>query len=371
LTAIIALDNTLQTGKREIAQAEQSGSLMLKGLMTARVTQQVRSMITPRMMQDVMALMNTPLGFRTDRDPARGSKSAPYGADVVKDVIIAALMDDARLVGNEFNIISGQYYRTKEQLERKVREYPGLREFRYALGVPITQSGGALVSAWASWKLDGAADRIDCAQKDGFDSRIPVRVNEGQGADAILGKATRKLLYRVLKRLSGNDLGDPDSEADDDAAAGNTVDAVYTVSGVESPVDPQEPPTDETGDPTPVEAFRQRFAEAATTDQADAVLGDALSEELDEDATKLVREWHAEAIKRLTPRESPLDAIRQRMETATDKREVEAAYQAGARLQGVSNDDTKLLYRWRAEHMQRIHQSRGERSNKQKTLSES
>jgi hypothetical protein len=367
LKAIIALDETLQQGKRAIVEAEQSGSLMLKGLMTARVAQQVRSMISPAMMRDVMALMNSPLGFKTDRGP--NSKLQAYSEEVVRDVVIAALMDDARLVGNEFNIIAGNYYRTKEQLERKVKEFPGLREFRYSLAVPQSASGGALVAGWASWKLNGVADRIDCVQAEGFDSRIPVRVNEGQGSDAILGKATRKLLYRVLKRLTGQDLGD--AEADEAPGDNEAIDASYTV---------QDPPTDETGDPSPVWAFEPRFAEAKSAEAADGILADVLAEQLDDESTALAKAWHAEAVKRLSARETvvehdadaqhPLAGVWQRMEAAQTKSEVERIYLEASRIKGLSDADAKTLYQWRGQQMARIHGSRGERSNPKRQAAE-
>jgi hypothetical protein len=372
LQAIIALDDTLRDGKREIATAEQRGSLMLKGLMVARVTQQIRSMISPAMMRDIMALKGTPLGFKTDEATRT---QGPYSEDVVRDVIIAALMDDARIVGNEFNIISGQYYRTKEQLERKVREFPGLTQLRYSLSVPVMQTGGALVAGWASWKLNGVADRIDCVQDAGFDSRIPVRVNSGQGADAILGKATRKLMHRVWNRLTGQEVSEAEpGEAIDDP---NVIDASYTVDGKHVDQNsPMDPPTDESGDPSPVFAFEHRFAEAKTIEQADGVMADAMSAELDEESAALAKTWHAEALKRLaasTQKETvvehdeaashPLAGVQARMAAAETKKEVDAIYMEATKLEGLSGQDVKTLYALRGEHMARIHNSRGPRSN--------
>jgi hypothetical protein len=49
-----------------------------------------------------------------------------------------------------------------------------------------------------------------------FDNRIAIRVNAGQGSDAILGKAERKFYAALLEHLSGEpvDSGDADDAID-------------------------------------------------------------------------------------------------------------------------------------------------------------
>jgi len=364
LKAIIALDETLRDGKREILEAEESGSLMLKGLMTARVTQQVRSLITPAMMRDIMALMNTPIGFKTDHDPMRGWKGPAYSEDVVRDVVIIALLDGARLVGNEFNIIASGYYATKEQLERKVREFPGLTELRYGLSVAQQMSGGALVAGWASWKLNGVADRLDCVNKDGFDGRIPVKTypNGGDGQDLVHGKATRKLMFRILKRLTGQNFNEAEP-GEEETTAEPTIDASYTVQESEPVV-------------SPVWQYEQRFLESASIDAADGVLADVMAEDLDDDSVALAKSWHAEALKRLAAElqtetvvehdadsSHPLAGVQAKMQAADTKRDIERIYMDASRIQGLSETDAKTLYAWRGQNLQRIHESRGPRSN--------
>ena len=138
--------------------------------------------------------------------------------------MIAALMDGARIVGNEFNIIAGNYYRTLEQFERRIREYPGLTDFRMELGVPHIQGDGALVDVRASWRLDGKPGRLECKRGAEEDTRIPLRVNKGMGVDAVLGKAKRKFLARLLDYLDGTSF-----ECDEAPAADGTIQAGYTV----------------------------------------------------------------------------------------------------------------------------------------------
>jgi hypothetical protein len=234
------------------------------------------------MMSDVRALMNTPLGFRTDRDPAREPGTKPYGDDILRDVLITALIDGARIVGNELNIIAGNYYRTVEQLRRRILEFPGLTDLRIDLGVPQMKDGGALVPASASWKLHGRADRLDCILADGQDRRLPIRVNKGQLIDAILGKARRKLFYRILERLTGTDL-------DDEREEPGTIDADCQTTITTEPA-PPEPVADDTAQAGLVAELNQaetigaartigeRYLNQATNDDQRCAIAQAVTE---------------------------------------------------------------------------------------------
>jgi hypothetical protein len=157
-----------------------------------------------------MPLKGTPLGFLTDE----GDKVPDYSWQVVRDCIIEALLRGFRPIGNEFNIISGRFYGAKNGLERIVREYPGLSNLTYELGVPALGQNGALVGFDAKWTLDGEVMELCGRAAEGLalDTRIPVRVNSGMGPDAILGKATRKMFARIYNRILGMAAIDADGE---------------------------------------------------------------------------------------------------------------------------------------------------------------
>jgi hypothetical protein len=161
---------------------------------------ELKALITDEAMKDVMQLQNTALGFRTDRPQG-------YEIGIVKDVIIEACLRGLRPIGNEFNIISGRLYTTKEGYARLVREYPGLTDLKLTPGIPAMKTGGALVPFKAVWKLDGKPDSLD--------REFAVRVNSGMGADAILGKATRKMLCAIYGHLTGSEHALPEGEVDD------------------------------------------------------------------------------------------------------------------------------------------------------------
>lgn len=174
----------------------------------------MRAALTEQLVQTViMPLQGSPLGFLTDKD-----KDGGYGALVVRDCAIDAMLRGFRVVGNEMNIISGRFYGTKGGYSRLVAEFPGLTDLQLQPGVPQNVGDkGALVPYVASWRLNGKEMILRCIQeKDGTDMRIPIKVNGGMGADAILGKAERKVLFRIYQRVNGSSFGASDGEVGDD-----------------------------------------------------------------------------------------------------------------------------------------------------------
>lgn len=177
----------------------------------ARGIKQLRAMITPEMMKEVMELQGTALGFRTDKDKEKG-----YPVEVVREALIEATLRGAYPVGNEFNIIADRCYLTKEFFARKLREYPGLTDLRRKLSVPrLVGDKGAIVTASATWKQSGVACSLD-------EREIPIRVNTGMGADAILGKAQRKLDAAIYAQVTGSEVPEGEAEGDEYRAAAAT-----------------------------------------------------------------------------------------------------------------------------------------------------
>lgn len=160
-------------------------------LRMARGIAELRRVLTPQMMQDIMSLQNSALGFKTDK-PDGG-----YSVEVVRDVAIEALLRGARMVGNEVNIIGGNFYAAKGFFVRKLREFPGLANLTRMVAPP-RQAGdkGALVNCSATWTLNGVPQELPPRD-------IPIRVNSGMGVDAILGKAQRKLDAAIYSQITG------------------------------------------------------------------------------------------------------------------------------------------------------------------------
>ncbi|KKN03960.1 hypothetical protein LCGC14_1102560, partial [marine sediment metagenome] len=160
--------------------------------------QKLKTMITSAMMKPIMDLQGTALGFRTDKDNEGG-----YDEETVKACLIEATLRGVRPIGNEFNIIARRSYITREGMTRLVREFPGLSNLTMDFGVPRVSgsNAGAVVQATAKWNLEDTSHELTSHE---LTCEIPVRVNKGMGTDAILGKAERKLLARVYKRITGS-----------------------------------------------------------------------------------------------------------------------------------------------------------------------
>lgn len=170
-----------------------------KAFKVAEGVQKVRAIVLQAAPQ-ILPLQGSALGFRTDKD-----KDGGYPPAVVAECATEALLRGLRLTGNEWNIIGGRCYVAQAGLARLVAELPGLTDLELAPAVPVMKEGGAIVEYAAQWKLGPTAMALKRS--------IPVRVNNGMGADAILGKAKRKMLAAIHERVTGSTISD--GEVDD------------------------------------------------------------------------------------------------------------------------------------------------------------
>jgi len=176
-----------------------------KELAVAVAVQELRAALTPEVMQPIMALMNTSLGFKTDQDPKRPSASnpapTPYSVDVVREVFIESRLRGFHMVGNEVNIIAGNFYGTAAGFERKVKQNHKVANFKETYEVPRSVGDrGATVKCKAEWSQQDASGKF---VPQSLEREFAIRVNSGMGADAVTGKAKRKLLAAVFGQLTG------------------------------------------------------------------------------------------------------------------------------------------------------------------------
>jgi hypothetical protein len=202
-TALTKVEQDAVTTLNEISE-NQLGE-HLRGLPTfeymvtqGKLMKAIRDALEP-LMPGIMQNAGHPLYFQMDRQS--------YPADVIRDCLVEAVVQGVQPYGNEFNIISGRCYITKSGLQRLVGTYPGLTDLQLDFDVPHMKGEGAVVDAEARWRLHGAPQSLKRS--------IPVRVNKGMGADAILGKATRKLLASVWDRITGSRVSIPEGEVGD------------------------------------------------------------------------------------------------------------------------------------------------------------
>lgn len=190
---------------------------------TVAVVTQLRQALTDGVVEQVfMPLMNTKLGFRTDKDPNRpvrqkdGSYKAPqpYTAQVVKDCLIDAICIGLLPTGNQFNIISGQMYPTKEGYTALLKRI-GCKYF-----ISVGQDGQ---------KPEAPFAEIPCkinyewqGEKGGYTFIATVKKDSYSSADQLRGKAERRAKKSLYEYLTGCDFGDADEESSQPVNAAQT-----------------------------------------------------------------------------------------------------------------------------------------------------
>lgn len=177
----------------------------------------LREALTDEIMSKVfMPLMNTTIGFRTDKDPKRprwNSKTnktetpVPYTIEIVRDCIIDAVALGLQPTGNQFNIISERMYPTKEGYTHVLRKL--VSDASYTIGFPIKEeqsAGGTYVV------IPACVDYTWRGEKKQLKINAYLRKDNGSTVDNLRGKAERRLKKQLFENLTGMDMGDADSE---------------------------------------------------------------------------------------------------------------------------------------------------------------
>jgi len=170
--------------------------LFEKAFLTASAIQELKQALTPEFMAPIMALQGSKLGFKTDRD-----KDGGYPETVVKNCIIEAVLQGFQVVGNQFNIIAGNTYGTKEGYGYLLSQLPGLW-YEITPTIPRVKDQSAAIVMAIHWKYNGSAGQKDLD--------IPVKINSMMGPDAIIGKATRKARHWLYCSLTGSEMPEGD-----------------------------------------------------------------------------------------------------------------------------------------------------------------
>lgn len=158
---------------------------------TANAIKELKILLNDDYMKPIMELQGNKLGFRTDKD-----KSGGYPIDVVKNCLIEAVLLGVQPYGNQFNIIAGNTYLTKEGTGHILNNWQGL-SYTIVCEVPEVSPGGkfAVVNAKIKWSLNGK-DREEI---------IPISVKNDaySTVDSLTGKATRKARAWLVSAISG------------------------------------------------------------------------------------------------------------------------------------------------------------------------
>lgn len=267
-----ALASTSDRAVAAFSSASMEASNVAAALDVALAVEDLRVLFDrPEIRARIVALQDTAIGFRTDRDPRQKNRKTneynkPYDYDTVRDCAIEATLRGVQHVGNQWNIISFRTYITREGFEYLIRRRKEITEFRPIVNVPKTMGGGALVECDATWKQAGVAQSLKVT--------IPVKTDDYSGADQIIGKATRKFLKRCYEMMTGNVT--PEGDAED--ASEPAVAIPSTAASVASTAAPRErKPRVIEAAPAVAQAETTAPVEAATDAPVEGVLQNRLA----------------------------------------------------------------------------------------------
>ncbi len=171
-----------------------------KAYKVAEAIGQLQILLTPEYMKPIMALQGNRLGFKTDKDKAGG-----YPEAVVKNCLIEATLMGLQVTGNQFNIIAGNTYPTKEGMGYLLANFPGL-VYTLTTALPRTNADktSAAVGVNIKWTLAGKSNN------ESFE--IPIKLDAYTSVDAMIGKATRKGRAWLYSKISGTEVTDGEVE---------------------------------------------------------------------------------------------------------------------------------------------------------------
>lgn len=152
---------------------------------------ELKELLTVEYMKPIMALQGNRLGFLTDLD-----KKGGYSMDVVKNCLIEAVLSGLQPTGNQFNIISGNMYPTKEGCGYILDSMSNL-SYSIICDLPVINAAktGAAVTANVEWTINGTKEEKKIP--------IPIKMDSYTSVDALIGKATRKARAWLISKLTG------------------------------------------------------------------------------------------------------------------------------------------------------------------------
>ena len=168
----------------------------------------LRQALTDEVMDAVfMPLMNTKIGFLTDRNGrpnSRGQVKPTYTKEIVRDCVIDAVAIGLLPTGNQFNIIAERMYPTKEGYTALLRKLG----VKYFIDVSFDKSqtqGFAEIPCKISYQYNG--------EKNGFSIMATVKKDDYSSPDQLRGKAERRAKKALYEYITGCDFGDADEDS--------------------------------------------------------------------------------------------------------------------------------------------------------------
>lgn len=197
---------------QELKLAENAGA----AFRAVGVVTSLRQILTDEIMEAVfMPLMNTSIGFLTDKDPNKtdkrtGMPGKPYPVAVVRDCIIDAVTKGLLPTGNQFNIIAGRQYTTNEGYSYLLKKL-NVRHMISKAILPCPPNAPFVdVKCSINYFVNGELGKP-------FSITVQCKQDAYSSPDQIKGKADRKAKKTLYEFITGEDVRDGDVvSADDD-----------------------------------------------------------------------------------------------------------------------------------------------------------
>lgn len=181
------------------------------------VVKLLREALTDQVMNEVfMPLMNCKLGFLTDRTPelmAKGKCSSLYPVATVRDCLIDAVAMGLMPTGNQFNILAGRMYPTKEGYSALLSKLGVKYICEVGLDEADPSAKAARIQVIMNYSYNGEKNKlvtVATVKKDNYSS-----------LDQLRGKAERRGKKVLYEYLTGCDMGEDGETA--------TIDTTYTI----------------------------------------------------------------------------------------------------------------------------------------------
>ena len=160
----------------------------------------LRENLTDEVMKPIMSMQGSKLGFKTDKDQNGG-----YPMSVVRDCLIDASLTGVSTHGNQFNIIGGNMYLTKEGYGALLKKVKGLKYvIKHSVPKVDASKTFATVDSTVKYTIDGATEEETLT--------FSIKGSQYATADAYLGKAERKARAWLFNQVSDIEVSDGDVE---------------------------------------------------------------------------------------------------------------------------------------------------------------
>lgn len=179
-----------------------------KALVVGNAIATLDRLITKDLMKPIMSLQGSKLGFRTDKD-----RSGGYPENIVKRCFVEALLVGVEPAGNQFNIIAGNMYITKEGCTHLLLNIPDL-SYSVIPSIPkVIKNSDGEFGAICKLKVVWTHKHNDHEQELEFACKGATDKNGKHitSADAYNGKAERKAKHWLYCNVTGQNVSEGDA----------------------------------------------------------------------------------------------------------------------------------------------------------------